>query len=182
MAEEKQEKQQAKSYGSVNILLSFLFSAFTIGLSVLLLPEYIGLNPSYLPFYIPIVAGLVLALVNISYIGVWNALLLPALFAFCFGISFSLLLYSMEGQIGGESALKDFLIEQVPALFASYILYRGYTLFSGQSNILIGLLVVLLGQAAMYALFRDYDAQSLQVIYYTLLNTLLSILHFGQKK
>lgn len=178
-------KTVENKYSIINLLITVgLCTALSFVLGYMQEQEVFTKGHRLTPFVVPAGAGLAMALGNLKKLSKLAIFFLPIVFALSLVVAFAGIIFAGgSGLKQGDSNIIDLVINQVPFFFASYALYKGYTMMAGKQSFLIFALHAVLTVMLSFLIFRqieDYGFLLLQTAYYGATAALFSLLHFGK--
>ncbi len=174
-----------KKYSIINLLITVgLCTASVFILGYMQEQEIFAKGHKFTPFIVPAAAGLTMALGNVRKLSKLALLFLPLVFALSLVVAFAGVIFAGGAELKqGDSNIIDLVINQVPFFFASYALYKGYTMMAGKKSFIIFALHAAMTVMLSFLIFRqgqDYGLTLLQTAYYGATALLFSLLHFGK--
>lgn len=178
-------KTVEKKYSIINLLITVGFCtvvAFVLG--YMQEQEFFAKGHKFTPFIVPAGVGLAMALGNTKKLSKLAIVFLPIVFALSIVVAFAGVIFAGgSGLQQGDSNIMDLVVNQVPFFFASYALYKGYTMMADKESFLVFALHAMLTIMLSFLIFRqgqDYGLTLIQTAYYGATAALFSLLHFGK--
>lgn len=174
-----------KKYSIINLLITVgLCTLIAFVLGYMQEQEIFAKGHRFTPFIVPAGVGLAMVLGNSRKLSKLAILFLPIVFALSIVVAFAGVIFAGGAELKqGDSNIIDLVVNQVPFFFASYVLYKSYTMMAGKQSFIIFALHAVLTIMLSFLIFRqinEYGLTLLQTAYYGATAALFSLLHFGK--